>query len=103
MHVSKAAAGTPWWAVVLLSAAALYTIFGIAGSFIRSRPEDGSDKREYWFFGFYNNPDDYDIFVKIPYIPQLTVNLGRPIGLMLMLLSLSVIVVIDVLLVATSR
>ena len=102
-HVSEAGSSTPWWIVVLLSAVAVYVIFGMVGSFARSRSTDGTDEDQYWFFGFYNNPDDDEVFVKNRYIPQLTVNLGRPMGRALMGLSLLVIVVLDVLLVVTSQ
>jgi len=67
-----------------------------------SRTENGSNEDDYWFFGFYNNPDDDSIFVKNRYLPQLTANLGQPAGLVVMLLALSLFVVLDVLLIVTS-
>jgi uncharacterized membrane protein len=100
--VSEAGSSTPWWIVVVLSAVVVYTIFGMVGSFISSRSADGTNEDQHWFFGFYNNPDDYDLFVKNRYIPRLTVNLGRPMGKALMFLSLLLFVVLDVLVVVTS-
>jgi uncharacterized membrane protein len=104
--VSEAAAGAMWWAVVVLGAAAIYTVFGTTGSLIRSRAitrtPRGSTENDYWIFGFYNNPDDDNIFVKNRSLPQLTTNLGHPVGFVVMLLALLVLVVIDVLLIVTS-
>ncbi len=99
----QAAAGTPWWAVVVLTAVAIYEIVGIVGSFARlhSAVDYGDD--QHWFLGFYNNPDDEDLFVKVRSLPQITVNLARVTGKAIMLFSLLVFVGLDILIVISSR
>lgn len=97
----EATAGPGWWGVAILTFGAAFTIFGMAGSFLRSRSSEEPGEDGYWFFGFYNNPNDDSVLVKIPNLPQLTANLGNPLGLGLMLLVLAIVLVLDVVLIVT--
>jgi uncharacterized membrane protein len=94
-----------WLTIAFLIVLCLYLTVGLAGSMIRARrinyddlpwKDEGFDPTNYdcfWFLGFYNNPDDYELFVPARRMwGRRALNVGRPLGLAWMIVVLLMII-----------
>lgn len=85
--------------VILLALVAGIIVLFHPGNRNRTPPDSAPrDDDRYWTLGFlYNNPDDPDVFVPKRFVPGRTINIGHPLGKLIMICILALLVTLGIL------